>query len=172
MRWTSWAARKTASCRSSSRSIPRATRPRCSRPISKSFGPAFVGLTGSDTAIAKAAHAYRVYYAKHPLPGGGYAMDHSERDLSDGPGREVHRLLRRQSLGPDALAEELKKPDLDVRHRQVRLQRRRDQRVAHQADNGHGADAARHRRDRARDLRRGARSRHRRRCCVLPSPAS
>jgi protein SCO1/2 len=42
-----------------------------------SFGPRFVGLTGSSQAIARAAHAYRVYYAKHPLDGGGYAMDHS-----------------------------------------------------------------------------------------------
>jgi protein SCO1 len=41
------------------------------------FGPQFVGLTGKPSDIAKVAHAYRVYYAKHPLAGGNYAMDHS-----------------------------------------------------------------------------------------------
>jgi protein SCO1/2 len=42
-----------------------------------SFGPNFVGLTGKPADIAKVAHAYRVYYAKHPLGGGNYAVDHS-----------------------------------------------------------------------------------------------
>ncbi|MGB8366144.1 MAG: SCO family protein [Rhizomicrobium sp.] len=41
------------------------------------FGPRFVGLTGTPQAIAKAAHAYRVYYAKHKLAGGSYSVDHS-----------------------------------------------------------------------------------------------
>lgn len=41
------------------------------------FGPRFVGLTGKPGQIAAVAHAYRVYYAKHPLPGGGYSVDHS-----------------------------------------------------------------------------------------------
>jgi protein SCO1/2 len=40
------------------------------------FGPRFVGLTGTPDAIAQAAHAYRVYYAKQQIPG-GYALDHS-----------------------------------------------------------------------------------------------
>jgi protein SCO1/2 len=41
------------------------------------FGPEFVGLTGSDTAIARAEKVYRVYAQKHPLGGGDYVMDHS-----------------------------------------------------------------------------------------------
>ena len=41
------------------------------------FGPRFVGLTGSPASIAEIARDYRVYYAMHPLPGSGYAMDHS-----------------------------------------------------------------------------------------------
>jgi protein SCO1/2 len=41
------------------------------------FGPRFVGLTGSPSAIALAEREYRVYAAKRPLSGGGYAMDHS-----------------------------------------------------------------------------------------------
>ena len=43
----------------------------------EAFGPRFVGLTGTPSDIAKVAHAYRVYYAKHPLANGNYAMDHS-----------------------------------------------------------------------------------------------
>jgi len=42
-----------------------------------SFGQHFVGLTGKPADIAKVAHAYRVYYAKHPLGGGNYSVDHS-----------------------------------------------------------------------------------------------
>lgn len=41
------------------------------------FGPQFVGLTGNASAIAKTAGEFRVYYAKRPLQGGGYGMDHS-----------------------------------------------------------------------------------------------
>jgi protein SCO1/2 len=41
------------------------------------FGPRFVGLTGNLAEIARVAHAYRVYFAKHPAPGGGYSVDHS-----------------------------------------------------------------------------------------------
>jgi protein SCO1/2 len=41
------------------------------------FGPRLVGLTGSMAHITQVAHAYRVYFAKHPMPGGGYSVDHS-----------------------------------------------------------------------------------------------
>jgi len=41
------------------------------------FGPSFVGLTGSPASITTVAQEYRVYFARHPLAGGGYAMDHS-----------------------------------------------------------------------------------------------
>jgi protein SCO1/2 len=41
------------------------------------FGKAFVGLTGSDAAIASVEQEYRVYAARHALKGGDYAMDHS-----------------------------------------------------------------------------------------------
>lgn len=43
----------------------------------KSFGPQFVGLTGSPAQVAQVAKAYRVYYAKQTLPGGTYAVEHS-----------------------------------------------------------------------------------------------
>lgn len=41
------------------------------------FGAPILALTGSAAQIAKAADAYRVYYAKHPEAGGDYSMDHS-----------------------------------------------------------------------------------------------
>jgi protein SCO1/2 len=74
----------------------------------KSFGPEFVGLTGSDAAIAKAAHEYRVYYAKHPLPGGGYSVDHSGALYLMGPDGKFVTFYDDESLGPDALAKDLK----------------------------------------------------------------
>jgi protein SCO1/2 len=49
------------------------------------FGPRFVGLTGSLADIAKVAQIYRVYIAKRPMPGGGYAMDHSGEIYLLGP---------------------------------------------------------------------------------------
>ena len=43
------------------------------------FSPALAGLTGTQDQIAKVAHEYRVYYAKHVTgPGANdYSMDHS-----------------------------------------------------------------------------------------------
>src|SRR5260370_458481 len=43
----------------------------------ESFDAPIVALTGSAVAVAEAAKAYRVYYAKHPRSDGGYDMDHS-----------------------------------------------------------------------------------------------
>lgn len=41
------------------------------------FEAGIVALSGDAEAIARAARAYRVYYAKHPTKDGGYDMDHS-----------------------------------------------------------------------------------------------
>ena len=41
------------------------------------FNAPILALTGSAAQVAKAADAYRVYYAKHPEAGGDYSMDHS-----------------------------------------------------------------------------------------------
>jgi len=41
------------------------------------FDAPILALTGSAEAIAQAAKEYRVYYAKHPEPGGDYSMDHT-----------------------------------------------------------------------------------------------
>lgn len=42
-----------------------------------SFGPQFVGLTGTLKNIRQIAGEYRVYFKKVPLKNGGYAMNHS-----------------------------------------------------------------------------------------------
>lgn len=41
------------------------------------FDAPFLALTGTAAEVAQAAREYRVYYAKHPEPGGGYSLDHS-----------------------------------------------------------------------------------------------
>jgi protein SCO1/2 len=43
----------------------------------QSFDAPIIALTGSPDAVAQAAKAYRVYYAKHPRGDGDYDMDHS-----------------------------------------------------------------------------------------------
>src|SRR5947209_17426305 len=43
----------------------------------QSFDAPIIALTGSPEAVAQAAKAYRVYYAKHPRGDGDYDMDHS-----------------------------------------------------------------------------------------------
>jgi len=70
----------------------------------KSFGENFVGLTGD---IAGVAHAYHVFYARQPMPGGNYAMNHSGVIYLMGPdGRFV--TYYEDEIGPDKMAEELR----------------------------------------------------------------
>lgn len=72
------------------------------------FGPRFVGLTGSAADIAKVAHAYRAYYEKRPLPGGGYSVDHSSVIyLLDPQGRFVKAYD--DTAKSDAIADDLRK---------------------------------------------------------------
>ncbi|HEX4295081.1 MAG TPA: SCO family protein [Rhizomicrobium sp.] len=73
-----------------------------------SFGPDFVGLTGTDKQTERVARAYHVYFAKHPLAGGNYAMDHSGVIYLMGPdGRFV--TYYEDETGPDKLAADLEK---------------------------------------------------------------
>lgn len=52
------------------------------------FGTPIVGLTGTPEQVAKAAKAFRIYYAKVPQEGGNYTVDHSATVfLMDGQGR-------------------------------------------------------------------------------------
>ncbi len=74
----------------------------------KSFGANFVGLTGSAKAVVNVTHEYRVYFAKHPLPGGGYAMDHSSTIYLLGPDGKFVTYYD-ETIGPDALAAALRK---------------------------------------------------------------
>jgi protein SCO1/2 len=72
------------------------------------FGPQFVGLTGKPSDIANVAHAYRVYYAKHPLAGGNYAMDHSSVIYLIDPNGKFVKAYD-DDASPVALANDLKK---------------------------------------------------------------
>ena len=76
----------------------------------KSFGPNFVGLTGSPGAIATAAKAYRVAYAKveNKDSAGDYSVDHSALVyLMDPEGRYVTHFS--YGLSADQMAEKLEK---------------------------------------------------------------
>ena len=76
----------------------------------KSFGRDFVGLTGSPEAIADAAKAYRVAYAKveNKDSAGGYSVDHSALVyLMDPDGKYVTHFS--YGTGADELAEKLNK---------------------------------------------------------------
>ena len=69
----------------------------------KAFGPRFVGLTGNAGAIDSAARIYRVFYRKHRLSAGVYAMDHSSQIYLMGPdGKFIANYDK--TLGPDGLA--------------------------------------------------------------------
>ena len=82
--------------------------PQVLKPYLKSFGPRFVGLTGSKAAITLISHEYSVYAAKQPIKGGGYAMNHSSTIYLMGPnGKFVTHY--EESIGPDGLAADLRK---------------------------------------------------------------
>jgi protein SCO1/2 len=73
----------------------------------KSFGPRFIGLTGSASELAKVEHEYRVVAVKHPLPGGGYAMDHSSVLYLLGPDGKLAAFYD-EAITPDTLAKDLR----------------------------------------------------------------
>jgi protein SCO1/2 len=76
----------------------------------KSFGPNFVGLTGTPEAIAAAAKAYRVAYAKveNKESAGDYSVDHSALAyLMDPEGKYVTHFTYGTSA--DEMAEKLNK---------------------------------------------------------------
>jgi cytochrome oxidase Cu insertion factor (SCO1/SenC/PrrC family) len=68
------------------------------------FDDRLIGLTGTPEQVAAAAHAYRVYYAKVPMPDTqAYLMDHSSFVYLMGPDGKFRALLS-PSDGPDAIA--------------------------------------------------------------------
>ena len=72
----------------------------------KSFGPDFVGLTGSPKAIAQVAREYHVYIKKQPLKGGGYGMDHSGVIYLMGPDGKFVTYYE-DAIGPEAMSADL-----------------------------------------------------------------
>lgn len=81
--------------------------PKILKDYMKSFGLDFVGLTGSDKAIAQAARAYHVYIKKHPLPGGNYSMDHSGVIYLMGADGKFITYYEAE-IGPDKMADDLR----------------------------------------------------------------
>jgi cytochrome oxidase Cu insertion factor (SCO1/SenC/PrrC family) len=72
------------------------------------FGKEWTGLTGSAVEIAVAAKEYRVFYTRQPLQGGGYGMNHSSVIYLMGR-NGAYVTHYDESIGPDALAKDLKK---------------------------------------------------------------
>ncbi|MGQ0740701.1 MAG: SCO family protein [Alphaproteobacteria bacterium] len=86
---------------------PERDTPEAMKSYLESFGPRFVGLTGSQEEIANVARAYRVYYAKRPFEG-GYAVDHSSVIYL--MGRDGKFLANYAlELGPEAIAADIRK---------------------------------------------------------------
>jgi protein SCO1/2 len=81
--------------------------PKILKDYMKNFGPGFVGLTGSDKAIAQVAREYHVYIRKHPLPGGTYSMDHSGVIYLMGPDGKFVTYYEAE-IGPDKMADDLR----------------------------------------------------------------
>jgi protein SCO1/2 len=73
-----------------------------------SFDAPILALTGTAEEVAQAAKGYRVYYAKHPEPGGDYSMDHSSVIyVMDPEGRFTASFTQENT--PEQIAERLKK---------------------------------------------------------------
>ena len=72
------------------------------------FSPRFTGLTGNLKDVVAVSRAYRVYFIKHPLPGGGYYIDHSSSIYMMGPDGKFVTSYD-VTIGPDGLAADLKK---------------------------------------------------------------
>ncbi len=71
------------------------------------FEAGITALSGSPEAVAAAARAYRVYYARHATKDGGYDMDHSSIIyLMDPRGRFVGNFTH--ETPPDQIAARLK----------------------------------------------------------------
>jgi protein SCO1/2 len=73
-----------------------------------SFDAPILALTGTPEEVAQAAKGYRVYYAKHPEPGGDYSMDHSSVIYVMDPQGRFTASFTHEST-PEQIAERLKK---------------------------------------------------------------
>jgi protein SCO1 len=71
------------------------------------FHPSFLGLYGDATATARAAKAFKIFYRKQPLEGGGYTVDHSAGTfILDRQGRL--RLYAQHGAGAPALLHDIR----------------------------------------------------------------
>ena len=91
---------------------PKRDTPQKLKPYLASFGPSFVGLTGTDAEIAKVASAYRVYYQAH-IDGRAanpesYSVDHTGNVYLMGPDGKFVAYYSPGIL-PDELAADLVK---------------------------------------------------------------
>src|SRR3546814_14911096 len=83
------------------------------------FHPAIVGLTGTPEQIAAVAKEYRAYYAKVPLEGGAYTMDHSASLYLMAPdGRNLNVFAH--TTPAEAVAETLRTQPDDFNERHLR----------------------------------------------------
>jgi protein SCO1/2 len=73
----------------------------------ESFGPRFVGLTGSDSQIEDVEKQYRVYAKRQPLGDGKYGMDHSSVIYLMAPDGKLVTFYD-ELVSADALAKDLK----------------------------------------------------------------
>jgi cytochrome oxidase Cu insertion factor (SCO1/SenC/PrrC family) len=87
---------------------PERDTPKAMKTYLQGFGKEWVGLTGDPVSIKHAATEYRVFYAKQPLKGGGYAMAHSSTIYLMAPDGSFITHYD-ESIGPKALADDLKK---------------------------------------------------------------
>lgn len=72
------------------------------------FGPRFVGLTGSPSALAQVEKEFRVYAKKEPLPGGSYSITHSSVIYLVGPTGKLVTFYSDET-SPEDLAQDLKR---------------------------------------------------------------
>jgi len=87
---------------------PKRDTPEALKAYLASFGPDFVGLTGSDADIAAVAKEYRVYYKKaEGSDPDNYAMDHTSLLYLIGPDGKLIALFRTGAT-PDDIAAGIK----------------------------------------------------------------
>lgn len=67
----------------------------------------FLGLTGSPEEIRKAASSFRAFYAKSPMAGGDYTMDHSTSFYLIDP-KGATRVLLSNRTSPEAMAHDIR----------------------------------------------------------------
>lgn len=71
----------------------------------KSFGPQFVGGTGSVEQVAAAARAFRTYFQKQPaVADGSYAVDHSTHIYMVNPDGELDRQMSSEATSEQIAA--------------------------------------------------------------------